>query len=269
MVNFNDVLSAYDGVVRAKHLAMAGVSNAQLQAALSRGDVARIARGVYASDGASPTLRAIRALPAEPACVSAAMLAGLWIVRAPEQPHVAVPHSRTYPGFHSHRTASPPTLLDSVVMAMRCLPEPEGLAVVESAIALGKVPMPAVRARLGGRSNARERTILSLVVPHSQSLLECLARYILRKAGFHVESQVNVPGMGHLDLMVDGQLGIETDGAEYHMDKLSFEEDRRRWNVTTRLGIPTLVVSYSLVRHRPDEFVALVRETLRSLGQAA
>ena len=152
---------------------------------------------------------------------------------------------------------------------MSCLPEPEGLAIVESAIALKRLSMTAVRARLGGRSDAHERRILSMVVPHSQSLLECLARYHLRQAGFHVESQVDVPGMGHLDLMVDGRLGIETDGAEFHMDKHSFEEDRRRWNVTTRLGIPTLAVSYSLVRFRPAEFVALVRETLRSMDQAA
>ena len=269
MVKITEVLSAYGGVVRAKHLSMAGVSNRQLQEALTSGQLSRIARGVYASDGANPTLRAIRALPAEPACVSAAELAGLWIVRSPDEPHIAVPHSRKYPGFHCHRTATPPTLLDSVILAMRCLPEPEGLAVVESAIALGKVSMTAVRARLGGRLDARERSILLMVVPHSQSLLECLARYYLRKAGFHVESQVNVPGMGHLDLMVDGRLGIETDGAEFHMDKHSFEEDRRRWNVTTRLGIPTLVVSYSFVRYRPAEFVALVSETLRSVDQAA
>ena len=81
------------------------------------------------------------------------------------------------------------------------------------------------------------------IVPQSQSLIECLARFLLRRAGFHVESQVNVPGMGHLDLMVDGRLGIETDGAGFHMDRTSFEEDRRRWNVTTRRGIPTLVVT--------------------------
>jgi hypothetical protein len=96
-----------------------------------------------------------------------------------------------------------------------------------------------------------------------------IARYLLREAGFHVESQVNIPGMGHLDLMVDGRLGIETDGAGFHMDKPSFEEDRRRWNVTTRLGLPTLVVSYSMVKNRPREFVEMVRDTLRSLDRAA
>ena len=77
---------------------------------------------------------------------------------------------------------------------------------------------------------------MSAIVPQSQSVIECLARFLLRRAGFHVESQVNIPGMGHLDLMVDGRLGIETDGAGFHMDRASFEEDRRRWNVTTRLG---------------------------------
>ena len=107
------------------------------------------------------------------------------------------------------------------------------------------------------------------IVPQSQSIIECMARYWLRRAGFHVESQVNIPGMGHLDLMVDGRLGIETDGAGFHMDRASFEEDRRRWNVTTRLGIPTLVVSYPLLLNRPEEFIAMVRDALNRLSAAA
>ena len=110
---------------------------------------------------------------------------------------------------------------------------------------------------------------MSAIVPQSQSVIECLARFLLRRAGFHVESQVNVPGMGHLDLMVDGRLGIETDGAGFHMDRTSFEEDRRRWNVTTRRGIPTLIVTYPLLRDHPEEFIAMVRETLNRLSAAA
>lgn len=96
-----------------------------------------------------------------------------------------------------------------------------------------------------------------------------MARYWLQRAGFHVESQVNIPGMGHIDLMVDGKLGIETDGAGFHMDRASFEEDRRRWNVTTRRGIPILVVSYPLLLNRPAEFIAMVREALDRLAAAA
>ncbi len=84
-----------------------------------------------------------------------------------------------------------------------------------------------------------------------------------------MESQVNIPGMGHLDLMVDGRLGIETDGAGFHMDRASFEEDRRRWNVTTRRGIPVLVVSYGLLKYHPKDFISMVTEVLTRPAAAA
>lgn len=269
MVNIINVLSTYDGVARAKHLAAAGVPDFQLKAALASGAVTRVARGVYAVPDADAQLIAIRSLPAEPACVTAAQLRGLWVLEPPPQPHIAVPHSRHYPGFVCHRSAAPPTLLDTVVQSLRCLPELDGLVIAESAVVVKGVTLAELRQRLVGRNDARERRTVSRIVPQSQSIIECMARYWLRRAGFHVESQVNIPGMGHLDLMVDGRLGIETDGAGFHMDRASFEEDRRRWNVTTRLGIPTLVVSYALLLNRPEEFVAMVRDTLNRLPAAA
>ena len=269
MVNVIKVLSTFDGVARAKHLAAAGVSDFQLKSALASGAVSRVARGVYALPGADAQLIAIRSLPAEPACVTAAQFRGFWVLEPPDQPHIAVPHSRHYPGFVCHRSAAPPTLLDTVVQCLRCLPELDGLVIAESAVVLKGVTLAELRQRLTGRNDARERRSVSRIVPQSQSIIECMARYWLRRAGFHVESQVNIPGMGHLDLMVDGRLGIETDGAGFHMDRTSFEEDRRRWNVTTRLGIPTLVVSYQLLLNRPEEFIAMVREALSRLSAAA
>ncbi|WP_445153807.1 type IV toxin-antitoxin system AbiEi family antitoxin domain-containing protein [Arthrobacter sp. Hor0625] len=269
MNRLSEVMAKYDGVARAKHLAAAGVSTTRLRAAMADGAVTRIARGVYAAPGADPQLVAIRSLPAEPACVTAAVLSGLWVMQAPAQPHIAITHSRAYPGFVCHRTSAPPSLADTVIQSLRCLPELDGLAVAESAVVLKGLPLAELRRGLAGRNDARERRLVAAIVPRSQSIIECMARYLLRRAGYLVESQVNIPGMGHLDLMVDGRLGIEADGAEFHMDRTSFEEDRRRWNVTTRLGVPTLVVSYSLLRYRPQEFLALVRDTLRRLPAAA
>jgi hypothetical protein len=269
MANIIDVLSKYDGVTRAKYIAAAGVSDNQLKSATAAGTVSRVARGVYALPGADAQLISIRSLPAEPGCITAAHFGGLWVLHAPAKPHVAQTHSRSYKGFVCHRSSTPPTLLDTVVQCLRCLPEPDGLIIAESAVVLKGLPLNALRRRLDGRNDARERRIVSGIVPQSQSLIECLARFLLRRAGFHVESQVNVPGLGHLDLMVDGRLGIETDGAEFHMDRTSFEEDRRRWNVTTRRGIPTLVVTYPLLRDHPEEFVSMVRETLNRLSAAA
>ncbi|SDP02078.1 hypothetical protein SAMN04487914_10254 [Arthrobacter sp. ok909] len=269
MANIIEVLSKYDGVARAKYIAAAGVSDCQLKSAMATGAVSRVARGVYALPGADAQLISIRSLPAETACITAAQFGGLWVLSAPAQPHVSITHSRSYQGFVCHRSSTPPTLLDTVVQCLRCLPEPEGLIIAESAVVLKGLQIGALRRRLDGRNDARERRIVSTIVPQSQSLIECLARFHLRRAGFHVESQFNVPGLGHLDLMVDGRLGIETDGAGFHMDKVSFEEDRRRWNVTTRRGIPTLIVSYPLLRDHPEEFIAMVRETLNRLSAAA
>lgn len=269
MVNITEVLAKYDGVARAKHLAAAGVSNLQLQSALARGSVFRVARGVYAVPGADAGLVSIRSLPAEPACITAAQFQGLWVLQPPSHPHIAVPHSRSYPGFVCHRSAAPPTLLDTVVHSLRCLPDLDGLVIAESAVVLKGLPLSALRQRLAGRNDLRQRRTVAGIVPQSQSIIECMARYWLRRAGFQVESQVNIPGMGHIDLMVDGRLGIETDGAGFHMDRASFEEDRRRWNVATRRGIPTLVVSYPMLLRWPEEFIAMVRETLDQITAAA
>ena len=95
MVNVMEVLSKYDGVARAKHLAAAGVSDLQIKSAVARGAASRVARGVYAAPGADAQLIAIRSLPAEPACATAAQFLGLWVLEPPKQPHIAVPHSRS------------------------------------------------------------------------------------------------------------------------------------------------------------------------------
>ena len=178
-------------------------------------------------------------------------------------------HSRSYQGFVCHRSPAPPTLLDTVIQCLRCLPEPHGLIIAESAVVLKGLPLSGCVSGSTAGTTPGSAGSCRQIVPQSQSLIECLARFLLRRAGFHVESQVNVPGMGHLDLMVDGRLGIETDGAGFHMDRASFEEDRRRWNVTTRRGIPTLVVTYPLLRDHPEDFIAMVREALNRLSAAA
>ena len=136
MANIIEVLSKYDGVARAKHIAAAGVSDFQLKSAMAAGAVSRVARGVYALPGADAQLISIRSLPAEPACVTAAHFGGLWVLESPAQPHVALTHSRSYQGFVCHRSSTPPMLLDTVVQCLRCLPEPDGLIIAESAVVL-------------------------------------------------------------------------------------------------------------------------------------
>lgn len=95
-----------------------------------------------------------------------------------------------------------------------------------------------------------------------------MARYLLEEAGLTVEMQVKIPGMGHLDLLVDGLLGIETDGFAHHSDRAAYREDRRRWNITVIRGVPTLRVTFDMLQNQPEEFVRMVHQALAMYRRA-
>ncbi|MHA7240108.1 type IV toxin-antitoxin system AbiEi family antitoxin domain-containing protein [Arthrobacter sp. TMS1-12-1] len=253
-------LETFGGVARSKKLLRAGVTPYRLRLAVDRGEVLRPVRGVYCLPGDAGDLLAATCEHADLACISAARRLGLWVLQEPSLIHASVNHGRPLDArFRVHRTEGPLTPLRICLQAMRCVPELDALCVVESAVVLGHVPLGRLRGAVGGRRDAPLRRIVDLVDPQSQSLIETVARYHLRSAGFSTQSQVYVPGVGRLDLYVDGVLGIEADGREYHSDRREFEEDRRRWNLLTTRGIPVLRVTHALLTRQPDHFLTLVR----------
>lgn len=110
------------------------------------------------------------------------------------------------------------------------------------------------------------RRICEQINPHSESIIETVARYRLRQAGFQVQAQIRIHNVGRLDLFVDGVLGIEVDGAAFHSTRDAHREDRRRWNLLTRGAVPVLRVTYEMVVHEPKYFISLVQDTLANIG---
>ncbi|WP_247827062.1 hypothetical protein [Arthrobacter antioxidans] len=147
----------------------------------------------------------------------------------PKRLHVGVDHGRGVEGerLRMHRTTLPIPTPAVCLQCVRCLPELDALCIVESAVVLGVVSITDLRAEAERRDAKALRRILDLLDPHSESILETVARYHLRRSGFQVASQVRVPGVGRLDLMVDGILGIEADGRQYHGDRRAFLPERR------------------------------------------
>ncbi|HET7414414.1 MAG TPA: type IV toxin-antitoxin system AbiEi family antitoxin domain-containing protein [Arthrobacter sp.] len=259
------VLGQKGGVARRVDLFRAGVTEAQLRKAVKEEQIVRTVRGIYALPGSPSSLNSIYAAKALPACVTAAKLHGLWVLHEPAELHVAVDHGRPLRAFKVHRHAGVPSELDVLEQCMRCLPELEALVIVESAVVQGHVRMSEMRDRLSGRNDAKLRRISDQINPHSESIIETVGRYHLQKAGYHVQTQVRVQGVGRLDLFVDGVLGVEVDGAGYHSSREAYREDRRRWNRLTRGAVPILRVTYEMAVHQPVSFIALVRETLANL----
>ena len=70
------------------------------------------------------------------------------------------------------------------------------------------------------------RAIAEWVDPNCESLPESLSRTRFRIAGRHVTSQVRLETDERIDLVVDGEAGIEVDSRKHHAD--SFDRDRAK-----------------------------------------
>lgn len=259
------VVAAHAGVIRRRDLVTNGVSARQLQRAIDAGVVTKLGRGIYAAPDADEGVLQAALLGGDLACISAAQRLGLWVLRPPSRLHICLDHGRKpEAGVKVHRGPRPVTPLSLCVQAMRCLPELDALCIVESAVVQGYVTLQDLRARVDGKRDASLRRIVGSVDPHAQSILETAARHPLREAGFAVQSQVYVKGVGRLDLFVEGVLGIEADGRKYHSGPAEFEEDRRRWNLLTLSGKPVLRVTLQQLMGDPTSYLDLVRRTLET-----
>lgn len=249
-------------------LLAAGISRRRVAAAVSDGAVVLAARGVYALPDAGPLALHLARNQSVKACFSAAAALGLWCIKEPETPHVAAAHGRPVPGCVVHRHRGPLTLVDLLRQCVRCGTEVEALAVLESAVVLKKASISTLRDAFPGRGGAAGRHILGMVDPQSMSIIETVARYHLLRTGYNVHSQVAVRGMGHLDLLVEGILGIELDGEAHHNNASAFAEDLRRGNVLVIRGIPTLRIPGSVVLFHPETMLEWVREALKTYRPA-
>jgi very-short-patch-repair endonuclease len=81
----------------------------------------------------------------------------------------------------------------------------------------------------------------------SMSGTESHIRIALRRTGYHVETQVDVPTVGFVDLLIDGWFIVECDSREHHDGVHSQTRDRRRDGNAARTGYASARFSYSQI----------------------
>jgi very-short-patch-repair endonuclease len=82
--------------------------------------------------------------------------------------------------------------------------------------------------RLMQRMPRRIRRLRQRLDARAESGLETLLRLAIRDEGWIVESQVEIRGVGRVDLVIDGWLVIEADGSGWHDHHEAIERDRER-----------------------------------------
>lgn len=252
------------GVARWVQLRQAGVGWAALADDVGTGRLVRPARGIYAVPWVEEWQVAAARWRASLACVSAAAHYGLHVWHAPTALHLSSPvNTRPADGtvvLHRARAAYPAVVppLRAMLEVAQCLPAREALVVVESAVARRLVTRADLLGQTG-RGSARLRSVALRVDPQAQSPAETLARDALLRAGYRVRSQVPVPGVGHVDLEVEGMLLVEIDGRTHHSEAAAFEQDRRRGNAAAVGRRFVLRVPARWVLERPESVVDEVR----------
>ncbi len=129
--------------------------------------------------------------------------------------------------------------LDGIDAALRIAMSNHGdeelMVVLDSLLQLRIRSRSELHAVLDGHSN-RSYRLLGRADAGAESALESVVRHRLRARGIGVRTQVPIQGLGRVDMLVGRSLLVETDGYEFHADRDSFREDRRRDRVAAALG---------------------------------
>ncbi len=273
-------LDALGGASRLGDVAPTGAARRRMAGLVASGEVLRTSHGCYHLPGCDPAVVAARTVGGSLTCISAAQVHGLGLLRAPELPHVAVAAARHVrpAGCVLHRerpallTASPhPALRDgppvvhvaeALARVLRCQDPITAIVAVDSALNGRRCSTAELASLLVGPGSERARSVLAECDGRSVSVLESVARVVLRRDGLTVEPNVHVPGVGIVDLLVEGRVVVELDGFAHHADRRAFAEDRRRDRELVARGYLPVRFTWEDVVTGPGVVVRAVRAAL-------
>lgn len=275
-----EYLMSSGGVARRSTMRLAGVTDWSLGIARRRGLVTSLRRGVYALPGADPVDVAGVTWDCRPTCVTAALRLGLPVMRKPSQLHMGFAPGRNTTGRHAWPTNAIKVHMserlqwrsnaaaDVIDAAARCVTALEQLAMVDSALnqrLMSEEELEGFKYTPRGRL----RWLVQQCDSRSQSPLETFARVALREVGLDVRPQVVIPGVGRVDLLVNGLVIVETDGRATHALEAAFDVDRRRDRAAALAGYVVLRYGYRDVVEHVDVLVAEIRTAAARWSRAA
>lgn len=260
-------------VARTATLLRAGFTPTGIRTAVAAGEIHRLRHGVVALPGARADFVAAVLANGTLTCVSAAPFHGIWRLHEPERLHLLCAHGSapgSAPGAVLHRVSLVPpefpqpvaSLTDTVLHALRCRPPVDAAVMVESALLQGRTTLDYLRLRLPGNRNGAARAVLELVDGTADSAIEVVARLLFRSQGIYTQTQVNLPGIGFVDFLLEGFLIVEIDG-NTHLERRQVKKDRARNNASMLAGYAVLRYGYHDVVYNPQKVVDEVWQVLR------
>lgn len=225
------------GVASVAALRARGTTDNQIRWAVDRGLLARVRHGWLQTPDANAAVVEAVAAGGRLGCISAAEFHGVWVPET-DGVHVSLPR---HAGRHTSRHViahwegsrwrdlrSPvepvPSMIRQIIM---CCDRETALCVIDSALHRRRLSLGHLRQVLSPlpleyHSLARE------VDGKAESGYESLCRFRLSRLGIPIRSQVRIPGVGFVDLLLGDRLIVEADGWEWHNGPDAFLVDRSR-----------------------------------------
>ncbi|BAS07547.1 hypothetical protein AHiyo4_09690 [Arthrobacter sp. Hiyo4] len=263
-----EFLKRTGGVARTAQLLSAGYSRTDIEHLTARG-VTQPRRGILVLPAANADFVAAIRHNARLTCASAAEHYGLWLRNPPAEHHLACNHGHSK-GFIRHRTSrfNPhPTLPlaaveDVVLHAIGCLPAPASTAIATSAVRLHGVPLELLKDQLGGDRSRPVLAALRELDLRAESIVEVDAQYLFRANGIAFDAQVQIPGIGRVDFLIEGFLIVEVDGFAFHSTRKALRQDLARNNASTVNGYAVLRYPPEIIWYQPERVVAEIQAVI-------
>lgn len=266
----HQLLPLFDGIARGIQLQKFGCTRTQLAKAARSGTIRRIRIGVYALPGIDRRVITAAEHGGALTCAAALRAHGVWILPDPDaEIHVWMGAAgRTHhakcacvghytPGIARLGLAP---VAAALVHLYRCTDQETFFAAYESAWKLRLIP-PSDRDRIRRELPVTAGWLLDLARGDAESGLESLLRLRLHLLGIHLESQVQIDGVGRVDFVIGGRVILEADG------KLNHDGDRRHQDlmrdaVASALGYETLRFDYAMIIHDWERVAAAILPAL-------
>lgn len=261
-----NVLNTLSGVAHYSSFERAGIERRALSRAARSGEVIRARNGWFASTAApADVVRAVRVGGALTGA-SVAQLHGLWTIADPllhvrvrsTAARLSAPQGGAALDRERHRVCvhyrhdrvevAADSLVRGLAEMFTCSDETSALVALDSALNSRKLSHRLLP-ELKRMTLPSRRASIDKADAGSQSGLETIVRLLLRSHRVRLRTQVQIDGVGRVDLLIGDRLVVELDGFGFHVDR--FEQDRERdWELTQR-GYLVVRVSYLMVmNHR-------------------
>lgn len=280
-MGWSDAFAELGRVIASRaELIAVGATPRMLTAAVRHRSLLRVRRDHYAVPGTDKhVLRAVR-VGGRITCHTAARHVGLFgfdsrrthiqldhgasRLRAPDAPRRPLISRTDDAVLHWHQLADARSgseysvdLLDALECIARCAESRFAIASLDSALHQGSVSEVDV-AELFTRLPERLQWLRGRLNGRSESGQESVLRLGLEDAGLEPQIQVDIPGVGRVDAVVEGRLICEADSRGFHDGWESHVRDRDRDLAAARLGYMTLRPTYHRIMFETSSVIESV-----------